>query len=244
MELPDTIQSVVSADLCHGCGTCAAICPSGAITVIKDDRRGIYIPRIDADRCTGCSVCLEVCPGHEVDFPGLNESIFSRQPTDFRLGVYHAGYTGYAADNDRRYDGASGGAVTALLLSALEDGSIDGALVSRMSVDNPLEPEPFIARTPEDIISAATSLYCPVPANLALKEILRAEGKYAVVGLPCHLHGVRKFEQMNNRLAGRIALHIGIFCGYTYSFLATDYLLHRLGIDKADVAGIRYRGQG
>ncbi|MCJ7605996.1 MAG: Coenzyme F420 hydrogenase/dehydrogenase, beta subunit C-terminal domain [Dehalococcoidales bacterium] len=239
-----TIQSVVKAELCHGCGTCAAACPTGAIEIIRDDRRGIYVPRIDVELCNRCSVCVEVCPGHEVDFESLNRSVFSEQPTDYGIGVYQACYTGYATDNDRRYFGASGGAVTALLLSALDDGIIDGALVSRMSAENPLESESFIARAPEDIISAATSLYCPVSANLALGEILKTEGKYAVVGLPCHLHGIRKFELLNKTLSGRIALHIGIFCGYTYSFQATDYLLHKLGIDKKDVAGIRYRGEG
>jgi coenzyme F420 hydrogenase subunit beta len=46
---------------------------------------------------------------------------------------------------------------------ALEEGIIDGALVTRMKKDRPLEPEPFIARTREEIIEASKSKYCGVP---------------------------------------------------------------------------------
>lgn len=58
--------------------------------------------------------------------------------------------------------------VSALLIFALEQGIIDGALVTKMSENNPLEPQPFIARTREEIISAAKSKYCPVRIRLPL----------------------------------------------------------------------------
>ena len=244
MKKDKTIARVVARDLCHGCGTCVSLCPLAAIALTRDDRRGIYIPQIDFTICNQCSICLQVCPGHSVDFDQLNEYAFSEKSGDSILGVHINCYSGYSADKKLRYNGASGGMVTTLLLSALEDRLIDGALVTRMNENNPLEPEPFIARTREEIISAARSKYCPVPANIALREILDKEGKYAVVGLPCHIHGIRKSEQVNKTLAARIVLHIGIFCGYTYSFLATDYLLSQQGIHKEDVKAIDYRGEG
>ena len=46
-------------------------------------------------------------------------------------------------------------------------------------------------------VSATKSKYCPVPANVRIKKILRRNGKFAVVGLPCHIHGVRKAEMLN-----------------------------------------------
>ena len=242
--MEDTIKSVVDRDLCHGCGTCVSSCPLEIIEMTRDERRGIYVPQLDPALCNNCGVCLKVCPGHSVDFDQLNMYLFSQKPADNLLGFYTKCYSGYSADEDLRYGGASGGIVTTLLVAALEEGLIDGALVSRMSELNPLEPAPFIARTRDEIISAARSKYCPVPANIALGEILNADGKYAVVGLPCHIHGIRKFEQINKKLADRIVLHIGIFCGYTYSFLATDYLLLRNGIDRQDVRAINYRGEG
>ena len=244
MDLKKTIAPVVDRDLCHGCGTCVASCPLNAIELTRDDRRGIYRPQIDFTICNHCAICRQVCPGESVDFDELNTRVFSKKPENYLLGVYLNCYAGYATDTSLRYNGASGGVVTALLLSALELGLINGALVTRMNERQPLEPEPFIARTGDDIISAAKSKYCPVPANIALREIMEKEGRYAVVGLPCHLHGIRKFEQVNQTLARRIILHIGIFCGYTYSFLATDFLLWRHGLNQADVTALTYCGEG
>ncbi len=241
-----TIESVVKDGLCTGCGSCVAICPLDAIEMVIDHHKGIYLPQLDKERCNECGICFEVCPGHAVDFKQLNLRIFGKQPEDILLGNYLNCYIGHASDYDIRYNSASGGLITALLIFALEQGVIDGALVTRMSENNPLEPQPFIARTREEIISASKSKYCPVPANMALKEILKAkEGeKFAVVGLPCHLHGIRKAEAINKKLKERIVLHLGIFCNHTPSFLATEYLLHRMKVKKGDVKGFHYRGEG
>lgn len=244
MKDDQTIDSVVKDDLCNWCGTCLALCPLSAIVMVLDDTKGTHVPRIDWEICNRCGICFDVCPGHSVDFDQLNLSVFDAKPADMVLGYYLNCYTGYATDNGLRYHGASGGLVTALLIFALEEGLIDGALVTRMSKENPFEPEPFIARTKDEIISAAKSKYCPVPANIALKEILDREGKYAVVGLPCHIHGIRKAEAVDERLKAKIPLHVGIFCGHTPNFLATEFLLQQRDIAREDVVRIDYRGEG
>lgn len=239
-----TIDSVVKDDLCTGCGTCLALCPLSAINMVRDNSRGIYIPQVNWGICNQCGVCFEVCPGHSVDFERLNMSIFASKPKNNILGHYLNCYTGYATDHNIRYNSASGGLVTTLLSFALKEGLINGALVTGMNKGDPLEPEPFIARTREEIISAAKSKYCPVPANIALREILKEDGKYAVVGLPCHIHGIRKAEEADRTLKARISLHIGIFCSHAPNFLATEFLLWQRGIDKEKVVKIDYRGEG
>lgn len=244
MKTNKTIDSVVKDDLCTGCGTCVALCPLSAINMVKDNSRGLYVPQINWETCNQCEICLEVCPGHSVDFEQLNMSVFGRKSEDNVLGYYLNCYTGYAADYNVRYNAASGGLVTALLIFAVEEGLINGVLVTCMSKENPLEPEPFIAKTREEIISAARSKYCPVPANIALREILKEDGKYAVVGLPCHIHGIRKAEKVDKALKAKISLHLGIFCGHSPGFLATEFLLWQRGIAKEDVVKIDYRGEG
>jgi coenzyme F420 hydrogenase subunit beta len=126
--------------------------------------------------------------------------LFPNTNCDPLAGRYLQCYLGYANKQDLRYNCASGGLITAFLLYALAEGLIGGALVTKMDEKHPSEPKPFIARTREDIISAACSKYCPVPANTALREILRSEGRFAVVGLPCHLHGVRKAEVLLSKV--------------------------------------------
>jgi len=240
------ISFVARSGLCTGCGTCVALCPQSAIRIEIVRKRGIYLPRVNEKACNACGICLRVCPGRGVDFAMLNQVAFGHQPQDNLLGNYIGCYTGHAADKDIRYNSSSGGLVSALLIFALERGMIDGALVTRMNPDKPLEPQPFIARTEEEILSAAGSKYCPVPANIALDDILKAkEGeRFAVVGLPCHMHGLRKAELVNSKLKERVALRVGLFCGSTANFAGTRLLLGKMRIKGTDVIGIKYRGTG
>jgi len=211
-----------------------------------DDNEQIYEPHIQLEKCNVCGICYSACPGHSVDFKTLNTTIFGKEPEDIILGNYLDCNVGHATDPDIRYQSASGGIVTGLLVYALEHGIIDGALVTRMSKDHPLEPEPFIARTRDEIIEASRSKYCPVPTNTVIREILRSsEGeRFAVVGLPCHIHGIRKAESLNEKLKDKIVLHIGLFCSHNDTFWQTDYILKKLHVSKDSVRIIRYRGQG
>jgi coenzyme F420 hydrogenase subunit beta len=170
------IEAVVKNGLCTRCGTCVGMCPKEAIELTLDHKNGTYVPVVNRNKCNACGICYKVCPGHEVDFKRLNMEIFGKEPEEILLGNYTNCYLGYANDHNIRYNSASGGLVTALLIYALEQGLIDGALVTRMKRDSPLEPEPFIARTREEIISARGSKYCPAPANVALREILESNG--------------------------------------------------------------------
>ena len=242
----ETISSVVKNNLCTGCGTCIALCPEEAIKLTINEKKGIYVPKLNEEKCNNCGICFNVCPGHEVDFKALNLEIFDKEPEDILIGNYLNCYIGHSTDYNIRYNSASGGLVTQLLIFALEEGLIDGALVTRMKKENPLEPEPFIARTKEEIIEASKSKYCPVPANVALREILEAqEGeRFAVVGLQCHIQGIRKAEQINKNLKKKIVLHIGIICHHTPTFLATEFLLKKMKIKKEEVTKLDYRGEG
>lgn len=238
------IKEVIKADLCTGCATCVSLCPNSAIELILDSSKGIYLPLLKEEKCNYCGICLSVCPGHSVKFKDLNLTIFGQEPKDSFLGNYLNCYIGHATNYEIRYNSASGGLVTALLIFALEEGIIDGALVTKMSDEKPLEPQPFIARNRREVISAAKSKYCPVPANIALQDILENEGKYAVVGLPCHLHGIRKAEMINKKLNERIVLHIGLFCGKNISFLGTQFLLQGMKVKEEEVEKLDYRGEG
>lgn len=238
------IAEIIEEGLCTGCGTCAGLCPVSAIEMVVNEQRGIYIPKLIDSKCNQCGLCLEACPGYSTDFSHLNLEIYGKEPENTLLGNYIGCYLAHATNHAVRHNSASGGLVTSLLIFALEQGLIDGALVTRMKRDNPLEPESFIARTKEDILEASKSKYCPVPANIALKGILKEEGNFAVVGLPCHIYGIRKAESVNTKLRERIILHFGIFCSHTDSFKGTEFLLSKLGIRREEITGISYRGGG
>lgn len=240
----DTISQVVVSKLCTGCGTCAGICPNEAIKMRRFDSEGLYLPEIEEDKCSLCGICVSCCPGYSVDFEELNSSVFGRQPNDKALGNYRGCYIGHSNETDVRYNSASGGMASQLLIFALERDMIDGALVVRMRKDRPLETEAFVARTRKEVLEAAKSKYCPVATNEALKQVLKEDGRFAVVGLPCHIHGIRKAEEVCKVLEERIVLHIGLMCSHTVNFKGTELLLEKVGIKKEQVREISYRGKG
>lgn len=208
--------------------------------------KGIFLPIIDENKCSECGACYKICPGHEVDFDSLNLDIFGKIPEDPYLGNYTKCYTGHSTNEKIRFNSSSGGLVTQFLISALKEGVISGALVTRMSAENPLMPEPFIARTPAEIVEASKSKYCPVPVNIALKEILNTKKseKFAVVGLPCHIQAIRKTEKQNPKLKNKIRIHIGIVCNHSPNFHATEFLLREMGFNREKVKELNYRGKG
>jgi len=245
MKLSNNVESakIIKSSLCTGCGTCSAVCPKESIILKVDEKKGIYLPTIDKNKCNHCGICLKVCPGHEIDILNLNQVAFGKEANDPFLGSVIKCYAGYASDNNIRYSSSSGGVITALLAYALEEKIIDGVLVVRADSNKPLQPYSIIARTKEEIISARSSRYCPTPANISLREILYSKGRYAVVGLPCHIAGVRKAEKINERLRERIILHFCLVCNHTPTFRATQYLLSKLVADQ-EVREIFYRGKG
>ncbi len=240
------IKNIVKKGLCIGCGTCVGVCPTDAVE-IKINKRGFYTPKINEKKCTDCDLCSKICPqiNKTKNFDELNKFVFGKTSDDKIIGNYINCYVGHSTDENLRFEASSGGVVTQLLITALEKGIIDGALVTRMRKDDPLIPDPFIARTKEEIISAMGSKYCPVPANIMLKEIINSKKneKFAVVGLPCQIIGIRKLEMINKKLQEKIVLHIGLFCASTKSFFGTDFILKKKKIEKKNVRSIKYRGK-
>jgi len=236
------IKSIVVNGLCTQCGTCIAVCPFDAISLYQHKSQGL-LPKVDDNLCTQCGKCVEVCPGQSVDLAQLQQEFFGQTAKDELFGNYIEIFSGYSTVPEIRYNGASGGIVTTILISLLKKGEIDGALVVRMSQKRPLEPEVFIARTEEELISAQQSKYLPVPMNLGLKEIIKDKnGKYAIVGLPCHFHGLRLVEKKNPNLKNKILLRIGLLCGFNPTLSSTKFLLRRAGVKNfEDVKEIKYR---
>lgn len=239
-----TIQEILEEKLCTGCGTCAGTCPNSAIEMVIDKKTGVYKPDINDRICKECNLCYEICPkshtGHPI--PALKK--YKEDATSLLLGDVKNCYLAHSTDSKIRFNSSSGGLVTSILIFALENGIIDGAIVTKMSKENPLIPEPFIARTKDEIIEASKSKYCPVPTNKIIKEIINQNGKFAVVGLPCHINGIRAAEKKNTKLAKKIVLHLGLFCSHTDTFRGTEYLLKNLHIEESNVESISYRGEG
>ena len=236
------IEHVLKNGNCHQCGICVGVCPVNAIEIYQDESKGQF-PKFIREKCTDCGLCYETCPGENLDWHSLKKYVIDSNQRYFpEIGTYRKIYSGFATDEFVRKRGASGGIASNILIYMLQKGEIDGAIVVRMSRESPLEPEIYIAKTKSEIIESQQSKYLPVPLGIILKKIMKTKGKFAIVGLPCHIQGIRQAQQRMPKLRKRIVLLIGLFCGFHPNFTSTKFLVRRAGVNKIDeIKEIRYR---
>lgn len=240
----NNINRTLKADLCTGCGICEESCPFDAISTAVN--KGNFRPRIDTKKCIDCGRCVKVCPGLSVDLSGLaNKCQPDASCYDKMVGRYEKCFTGYSADYDIRYHSASGGMVSQFIIWLLENDKIDGAVVTKFDKENPLLVKTFIATTREEVISARSSKYSPVSLNTAIQDIKSASGaRYVVVGLPCHIEGMRKLMAIDKKLRDKIIGLFGIYCSGGRSFYLTEYMFKERGIDMQQISYFQYRDEG
>ncbi|MHB8788734.1 MAG: Coenzyme F420 hydrogenase/dehydrogenase, beta subunit C-terminal domain [Desulfobulbaceae bacterium] len=232
-------QTVIDRGLCARCGICAGVCP---VQVIRFDEDRFPVL---AGRCTACGFCSRCCPGAEVDFPALSRQLFAvpYDPADLQ-GYTENLFVSHPADNAARLAGASGGLVTGLLLYLLEKGEIEGALVVRMDPEKPYLSRGTLATTAAEIRDAAQSKYCLTPSMELLGEIRRRKGKFAVVALPCQIHGLRKLADVDPRLADKIAYIFGLYCNCNLNPNGHLEAIRACNISLDEVARFDFRGGG
>jgi len=234
-----TINKIVKNNLCTGCGTCVGVCKNDAIEMIY--KNNVLIPKLIESKCTYCNLCIKCCPGNYVNMNELNSFIFNDLPNNSYIGNYLNCYVGHSINDAIRLNSSSGGIVTSLLTYVLNINLIDEVIVVKMDPNNPLKPMPFIAKNKEEIFMASKSKYSPVAVNQVIKEIMNNDKKYALVGLPCHIHGIRKSEYYIKYLKDKIILLIGLMCSHTVNYEGTKFILKKFKIKIEDVKNVQYR---
>lgn len=238
------IYCVVKGNLCVQCGTCVSICPENCISLERNEKWN-YVPKVNEEVCTNCGLCLRVCPGREVDFTSLSSCSNLKgqkgKGGHRYIGDYLHTFLGYSTEKEVRENASSGGIVPAILLYLLETKIVDGVLITRARAKDPFNPEVFIATSREEIFGSMQSKYHPVPLNTMLQEINKIDGKFAVVGLPCHIHGIRKYESLDKGLKEKIFLKIGIFCGLNLRFDSLEFFAHKVGENVRNLEKVLYR---
>jgi coenzyme F420 hydrogenase subunit beta len=224
-------QPVVEPDLCTRCGCCAAVCPQACIEL--DRHAGAE----KGEGCTHCGLCEQICPGHGIDLQASGIALFGQAQYHTGVGRFIGTHTGYSTEERIRKAGTSGGVVTTVLKSLMEEGTIDGALVVTFDTHNPWITRYVLAASIEELLQSAQTKYQVTPIDFSLHQI--PQERIAVVGVPCLIHGMRNLQE--TPLGKKIILLMGLFCWVHMEQDATRFLLKKLGVGEGEVGSVEYR---
>jgi len=241
VSFEDSLGKFVLPSKCIGCGTCVVVCPFNCLEY-EDGQ-----PRI-VKTCQVCGICAQVCPKFGASMSELERFVFGRERREEEeYGVYRRLVIAQAKDESIRKFCQDGGIVTSLLVLALSNGTIDGAVVSGVGEQEPLRPVPRLATNLKDLLECAGTRYTYSPNVLALKEAMpQKRGKIAFVGTPCQISAIRKIQMIPlKKYSNAIAMTIGLFCSesFTYKGFVKECIQGNLGINPQDVKKINIKGK-
>ncbi len=240
------IERVVEPGFCSGCGLCAGLCPSEALEMGLNPGKDV-VP-ILRGACSECGLCLDVCPfsGEGPGIDDMTEDLFGDVPgisknpvSGFHLSLRE----GYARKGDFRERGASGGMASWFLARTLELGLIDAVLSAGPDESRPGFWTFIKAKTPEDVISQAGSVYHPVPIDGAIRDILLENNhdRYAVVALPCLAYGLRKAMKRIPLLKEKVIVLVSLTCGLMPNHRYSEYVSLESGVLPRNMSYINFR---
>lgn len=233
------IQAVVRPGLCTGCGACVALDASRAAGMVDSPRGPIPdFSRMSADLPP---LAWEACAGKGLHYPDLYRRHYGGPPARGLTGVIKAVRTGHASDPAIRAAGASGGVLTRVLQYLLETGRIDAALVVRQGVPTPERARVTVARTAEEILAAAQSVYIPV-ATLDILRDLEPGRRYAITCLPDQSAALRTLQLAGFAPALQIQYVLGPYTGTALEPAAIRCFLRQGGVAETDaITSLRWR---
>jgi coenzyme F420-reducing hydrogenase beta subunit/ferredoxin len=215
---------------CILCGLCTRVCQERiGVYAINFANRGVEREVTTpyhsfSNDCIGCGACAIVCPTNsrriQVNtYPTLPEDIekieqqFLKGIKDENFGVYSDAFAAKSS-----VDGQDGGVATALLVSGIQQGLFDVAIVVQRN--DGYNSEAIVAENVDDILKAKGTKYLRVKMMSKLGELInKGKKKIAVVGTACEVRAARKIQQIVLKEYPDVEITIiGLFC-----FEAFDY---------------------
>ena len=236
---------LIPRDLCTRCGACFGADKSGRLS--KDE---LGFPVYDDNKKQDVDDLLQVCSGENWNYRRLLEQEYGPSvkydPSSPDIGVHRAIYLVSANDDAVRERGQSGGVTTALLTHAMDTGLIDAALVVRRpeaSNGNPFASEPYIAKSPSNLLDSCGSKYTICSTLEMVPEISAQSDKFAMTLLPCQTVGFKRMvSDFDPSLKEKCKLIIGPYCGLNMEAEAGSALAAAARVEPSKVRSFKNRG--
>ncbi|MBU2490325.1 MAG: Coenzyme F420 hydrogenase/dehydrogenase, beta subunit C-terminal domain [Proteobacteria bacterium] len=200
------VEDVIQKGLCVGCGACVGACP---YFVTYRAKTAMLFP---CTRETGR--CFAHCPKVEADWDALSQAAYGTPYQGEALGPVRRVVAARAKGIFANFQG--GGTVSALLIQAVESGLAGAAVVT--GSENGL-PAPRLAKSREDILSAAGSKYGAAPTlSQVNRAIAEGERRLAVVATPCQALALAKMARNpldREDFVPPAEVVVGLFCTWS-----------------------------
>lgn len=222
--LQELRRVVLEAGRCAACGACTGGCPY--LTAFRGKTVALDQCTVDQGRC------FAYCPMTFFE-PGEASRLAFDAPyqEDAPIGYFRQANASRATDAAVASSGLGGGTVTALMSNALQEGTIDCAVLTGVPLGERY-PRGMVATSLSEIEACAGSRYVGAHSLSALREALdRGFQRIGVVGVPCQVKSLRKmalYDLKHESLRERIPLVVGLFCNWAFasreflSFLAQE----------------------
>lgn len=237
-----TIEDVVNYQLCTGCGACASVEPARyEMTDIENFGRR---PGLKNNGAETTGEAFDVCPGHALSHtfdqsnPDLDRDLMPG------WGPVYEVWEGYAADEEIRFRGSSGGAATALALYAVESGKAEGVLHVGKDESRPHLNKTVYSQSRQELVSRTGSRYAPASPCDNLQEIAGRDGSSVFIGKPCDVAALHNVEKINKHLSSKVAIKIGFFCAGVPSTFGNKTLIRQQELAVEELTDLKFRGEG
>jgi coenzyme F420 hydrogenase subunit beta len=238
-----TLKDVVDWGLCTGCGACYYACSRQGIFLVNIESVGIR-PRFDSSACAGCTDCLSICPGNSVDGDLATGHDLNGAEAHPAVGPALEVWEGYAGDPEIRFQGSSGGVLSALALYCLECEDMEFVLHTGVDEAKPWANRTVQSRNRSELLARTGSRYAPASPCDALGLIEKSPRPCVFVGKPCDTAAVTMLRNQRPELDRNLGLVLTFFCAGTPSTQGTLDLVKGLDVPLQEVTSVRYRGEG
>lgn len=234
------IREVVQNDCCIGCGACAFAAPESAS--LSQRKNGLYTAELESNVDQNLD---EICPfsDNSTDEDTLGAQLYGDLPhSSDELGRYLSLFAGRVTSNEMRINSSSGGLVSWVASRLMQTEQVDGVIhvKSNSTVGDPLFAY-GLSYSVQDILSNRKSVYYPVEFSGALADARRHGGRFAFIGIPCHIKAIRHLQATDQWAREHIVFTIGLVCGHMKTAGFAESLAWQVGVEPQNLLNVDFR---
>lgn len=239
----ERMNAIAEQGLCIGCGLCQSVAGEDRIRVTKTqngDLRPVVVGELD-DAIV--DHVYDTCPGTRATGPAAHR-LDDKTKIDNVWGPWRRMIEAWAGDEEMRFEGSTGGVLTALAAYLLESGRVSFVLHTRTSDTDPGFGQRHVSRTRADVMMACGSRYGPTATLIDLEDALAAGEPFAFIGKPCDLTALGNQARHDPRIDQLVKYRLAMVCGGFMPTQSCKETIRDRGFDADAVTAIRYRGRG